>query len=153
MMNGRDLRELLTSDIHIKRIFKGVYSRDKLPRYRMKKPSLLIVNTDHSKGPGEHWICIFVGINNVIEYWDSFRLDIYHRDIYEFVSLNSKRYTYNNIVLQPLSSETCGLFCFYYAYKRSRGFNLRMILRDFRELRPFYNDNIVMNHLRRYSSF
>ena len=72
MMNGRDLRELLTSDIHIKRIFKGVYSRDKLPRYRMKKPSLLIVNTDHSKGPGEHWICIFVGINNVIEYWDSF---------------------------------------------------------------------------------
>ena len=152
-MNGRDLRELLISDVHIKRMFRGIYSRDKLPRYRMKKPSLLIVNTDISEGPGEHWLCIFIGVNNVIEYWDSFGLDIHHPEIYEFVSLNSKRYTFNNVVLQPITSKTCGLYCFYYAFKRCRGFNIRMILKDFRELRPFYNDHLVLNHLTSYNMF
>jgi len=142
-MKGYELERLFKSDVSINRIYGGMYPRDKLPQVVYKKPIIYIVNTDLSSGKGMHWVCIFIGVNDILEYWDSFGFDIRHREIKKFVTDNSKRYIYNNLVLQPVFSETCGYFCLFYARKKSRGLSMRLILRYFRALRPHYNDSLV----------
>ena len=142
-MLGHELQSLLLSDVKTKRIFGGIFPRDKLPKTIFKKPIIYIVNTDHSLGTGLHWVCIYVGVNHVIEYWDSFGFDIRHKEIYDFVHFNSIRYVYNNLVLQPLFSETCGYYCVFFAKYKSRGVSMRRILRHFRVERPHYNDFVV----------
>ena len=145
-MNGYELETLLLSNVKVKRMFGGIFPRDKLPITIAKKPVIYIVNTDHSRGHGIHWVCIFIGVNNVIEYWDSFGFDIRHKEIHDFVVLNSTRYVFNNLVLQPLFSDTCGYYCLFFAKYKSRGVSMRGILRHFRVERPYYNDFIVKRY-------
>jgi len=47
--------------------FDGVYSADML----LKKPRLLLVNSDAAHSPGRHWVCMCVE-NGHREYFDSF---------------------------------------------------------------------------------
>jgi len=51
--------------------FLGAFPKDKLPKTR--KPCGLIINTDSSNNPGEHWVAIYTD-NNCSEYFDSFGL-------------------------------------------------------------------------------
>ena len=73
-------------------------------------------------------MCVFIGINNIIEYWDSFGFDIRHKEIKQFVTSNSTRYVFNNLVLQPIFSETCGYYCLFFAKQKSRGVSMKAIL-------------------------
>ncbi len=53
--------------------FLGTFSRDFLPRkYIRKRPCALIVNTDESTKPFEHWISLFLIKSNKAKYFDSF---------------------------------------------------------------------------------
>ena len=147
-MRGEELFYFLTTEPRTRRIFAGVFSRDKLPKHRLRKrPLLFVVNTDHSDGPGEHWVCIYLDPFSGAEYFDSFGIPPYHREIITFLCKNSKRYVYNSVVLQGPFSQTCGHYCVYYARKKSLGHTIRQILRDFRILRPHYNDHRVISLL------
>ena len=107
-MRADDLQQLMLSDSTIQKIFGGIFPRDKLPDTLLKKPIIFIINTDHSRGNGIHWVCVYIGLNGVGEYWDSFGFDIRYKDILTFVNKHCIRYNYNNLVLQPTFSETCG---------------------------------------------
>ena len=145
-MRGEDIFYLLTTEPRIRRIFAGVFSRDRLPRQCPNvRPILFVVNTDRARGPGEHWVCIYLNPSGVGEYFDSYGFPPYHREIKTFLRKNSRRYVYNNVVLQEPFSQTCGYYCVYYAKKKSRGYSLRQILSHFRTLRPFFNDQYVIN--------
>jgi hypothetical protein len=62
---GRDL-DNVASQI-FKKKWKGVYSWDKLPL----EPGYYIVNLDHSRDPGSHWVAIGQTPGSVF-IWDSF---------------------------------------------------------------------------------
>ena len=51
--------------------FRGIYSRDGLPR-KIKK-ECRIINLDDTQGSGTHWVC-YRNIDSVVEYFDSFGL-------------------------------------------------------------------------------
>lgn len=145
-MKGYTLARMMKSDLRVKQLFRGIYSRDRLPKHVVLKPSIYIINTDHSRGAGLHWVCVYIGSNNIAEYWDSFGLDIQNYEIWKFINDNSSRYIYNDSVLQPVFSETCGYYCLYYAMKKSRGVSMQNITKHFRRLKPYYNDYIVTRH-------
>ena len=51
--------------------FRGIYSRDGLPKKIRKECG--IINLDDMTGPGTHWVC-YRNIDNVVEYFDPFGL-------------------------------------------------------------------------------
>ena len=54
--------------------FRGVFSRDNLPK-RIRKEECGIINLDDFSGPGTHWVCWRNGPDeDICEYFDSFGL-------------------------------------------------------------------------------
>ena len=94
--------------------FKGVFPCDQLP-YNLSLPLNIIVNTDPSYLPGEHWVCISINKNGFGQYFDSFGLYPIKEEIFKF--LEEKCYngwSYNQVTLQNINSNTCGNYCVLY---------------------------------------
>ena len=53
-----DILKEIDKDSYAKRYFIGVYPRNRLPAIK-SYPASLIVNTDPSGKPGEHWLAIY----------------------------------------------------------------------------------------------
>jgi len=52
--------------------FCGVFPSDKLPQQPLAKPSALVVNTDPSSKPGQHWVAFYFDVDNTGDFFDSF---------------------------------------------------------------------------------
>ena len=62
---------ILSQDPHVGPHFGGVYPRDRLPSGSTRRSFL--VKTDMSRiCPGEHWVCVHFGDDDVAEYFDSY---------------------------------------------------------------------------------
>lgn len=101
--------------------FRGVFSRDNLPR-QIHKRECGVVNLDDLDGPGTHWVC-YRNIGKNCEYFDSFGLDI-PTQIQSFLSTSGKTIIYPSDELQERSSVLCGYWCLYYLLERQKGVSL-----------------------------
>ena len=147
-MNTRDIVFLLKQDIYTRRTFQGVFPRDKLPRYVLKKPSAYVVNTDPAHRPGKHWVAIFFDGRGHATYFDSFGLPVMFRDIDVFIRNNSIRVEINDRWLQDPISATCGLYVVYFVFMKSRGASLSRLLAPFHPFRTTFNDRKVASIVR-----
>ena len=143
-MNNKEITTLLKSDPRARRVFKGVFPRDRLPttinNNNNNLPSAYIINTDRSSGPGEHWVCVWFDGHGRAEYFDSFGLPPTLVAIQNFISRNSYvRSNYNQRLCQSLVSSACGLYVLYYVLMKSRGASL------FRIQQPFHPHNLRTN--------
>ena len=68
-MNGQTILTYLDRDSFSKQIPKHFLYPD-TSIYVSKYPSLVIINTDSSKGPGEHWCSAYFDNETVCEYFD-----------------------------------------------------------------------------------
>ena len=59
--------------------FNGVFSRNNLPKL---KKGANVINLDHSKNTGTHWVVIFIKEHKVI-YFDSFGVEYIPKEIME----------------------------------------------------------------------
>src|SRR6266852_1018214 len=86
--------------------FIGTYARDILPKNQIKtKPCALIINTDESAKPGQHWISLFLSKDGVAEYFDSFGFSFIHDDILKFLKKNKiNKIIYNSKQLQSVTT-------------------------------------------------
>jgi len=108
----------IASALENTKLFRGVYSRDNLPK-RFKKPAAFIVNTDSQKEPGEHWVVIFVNKNNV-EYFDPLGFPPIGKHFFEFVRCHTKRaFLYNCKTIQNPASNKCGNYCIAFVKHKS----------------------------------
>ena len=107
------LHKILMADFCVRRLFRGVYARDRLPT-RLPFPSCLIVNTHSSREPGEHWLAVYYGINGVCEFFDSYGRSPATYRLYSYLQRTSRRVTWNRICFQPFDSNACGYYCFLY---------------------------------------
>ena len=85
--------------------FNGVYSRDDLPKL---KKGAYVINLDHSKNTGTHWVVIFVKEDEVI-YFDSFGVEHIPKEIME--RIKNKDIKTNIFRIQSYDSIMCGYFC------------------------------------------
>lgn len=143
-MNSKDISRVLGRDIHTRRVFRGVFPRDRLPRQvNTRRPSAFVINTDRSTGPGEHWVCVWFDGLGQAEYFDSFGLPPVHPAIENFMLKHSSAHVYNPRLLQDLTSSACGLYVLYYVLMKSRGASLFRTLRVFSPNRLWGNDRRV----------
>jgi hypothetical protein len=70
-MNTSDLTELLGTNEHTRRAFRGVYASDQLPS-SCHPLSLYVFNTAPSHDSGEHWVCVYFEQHGRAYYFDSF---------------------------------------------------------------------------------
>ena len=141
------MNELMLQDPKIKKIFKGVYPIDLIPK-SLEHPSLIVVNLDSSEKKGSHWIVLHHTSNHFIEHFDSIGRKP-KDDINDFLFQKKLTYIYNNKRLQSFYSKTCGLFCLFYSYYSSRNEGMVEILKRFGNS---YKENevIVINFYKEY---
>lgn len=109
--------------------FTGVFSSDTLPTH-LKKPALLVCNTDVERLPGEHWIAIYIGASGEGEFFDSFGREP-GQPFRDFMEKHSLKWTFNSTPLQNIRSSFCGHYCLFYCVYRRIGFNMNSIVRMF----------------------
>jgi hypothetical protein len=118
--------------------FKGTYPRDMLPTIN-RLPACLVINTDPSNEPGEHWVAVFIDRNGSGEYFDSFGIPPLHEEILEFLHYNCPQgWLCNNITFQSIYSETCGMYCVIYLSSKCKGMS-------FNEFTALFNHSCELN--------
>ena len=142
-MYTEELVELLKKNPFSRKIFCGVLPIDKLPMKKINKVCAFIVNTHESNLPSEHWFAIFVPKIGPIEYFDSYGLHPYHREINKFIKVNKRKFIYNNLKIQHNNSINCGKFALFYIYFRARGYSMKQYLKFFNKKQLQYNDKFL----------
>ena len=143
-MNNQEISALLMRDSRARRVFRGVFPRDKLPEYVNGDASAYIINTDHSRGSGEHWVAVWFDGQGRAEYFDSFGLPpSIHNSVLNFIKRNSVHYSYNQRLFQSLLSSACGLYVLYFVLMKSRGARLSRLQQVFDTFRLRANDERV----------
>jgi len=121
-MNSDEIRRFLSQRVTD---FDGVFSIDTLP----DRPRLLVCNTDPAHETGRHWIAIGVEDGRG-EFFDSFGRrpnEVFER----YLNRHCSSWIFNDKHLQSVVSKFCGHYCIYYCLLRSRGIDMRKIVRSF----------------------
>lgn len=118
--------------------FIGTFPCDKL-NFHLPKYHGIIVNTDKSNGPGEHWVAIYMGEYAI--YFDSFGLAPMQDEITEYLdTLSPHGWAHNTIAFQSMYQDTCGMHCIYFLICMLK-FN------SFNEYIELFNDNTHNNDI------
>lgn len=137
-MWGEEIQSVLNRDVYTQPLYRGVFSRDLIPRV-VKSPYCLVINTDLSTGRGIHWVAVY-GDEDNREFFDSFGFPpLYYKIGIECTTSNSK-------ILQCSNSQTCGHYCLYYLLFRCRGYPLSEIVSWFTS-DCMYNDILVSDFI------
>lgn len=125
--------------------FVGTFSRDNLPEIQ-KKPAALVVNTDDSSRPGEHWVAIFIPVKGPTEYFDSYGLPPLHPEMFDFLARNSPGgWIFSDVTLQSVDSSTCGHYCIFYLLSRCHEIPQKILFQLF-TTKPRLNDLLVRQY-------
>jgi hypothetical protein len=129
--------------------FVGTFARDEIP-YKVGLGSFLVVNTDSSEKPGEHWIALAVNKDGSGEYFDSYGLLPLHIEFADFLFRNCPNgWNYNKVPLQCLECITCGHYCVVYIKLRSRGYSYCDYISLFTK-NPNDNDKLIKFYLNKF---
>lgn len=151
-MNGNQLKTIALQDPYIRRTFKGIYARNKFLQLKVPNTtSSIIVNTQNSDGPGEHWIAIFIDQKRKRIIW----FDSYNKlpSYYGMQSwFRGKTIENKGREIQNIRSYFCGLYVLFFLYFINRGFTLRQILQKFSS-NTYRNDRIVASFFEKNFNF
>jgi hypothetical protein len=143
-MNTSQIENALgTIDNMVKHCFVGVFPCDKLSRLHIDKfLCAMVVNTDPSGQPGEHWVAFFVSSSSSIEYFDSFGMPPVNCDLFRFFQSFSIT-SFNDVRLQAIDSTVCGHYCIAFLARRVRGQSMSDIVSKFFIPEPGASDSLI----------
>jgi hypothetical protein len=122
--------------------FIGTYPKDLLPKIH-GLPIGIVINTDSSYEPGEHWVSVYIDRNGLGEYFDSFGLPPLHKEITDFMHNNCPQgWLYNTITFQSIYSQTCGNYCVLYLSSKFKGMRFNDFTAIFNHT-PNINDKLA----------
>lgn len=132
-LSSRDLENFIAKDENLLKKVHGIFPVDKI---HCDKPSgkFFIINTDPSYCEGKHWVSIYFPLNSLPEFFDSLGKSpsFYSNYILEFLIQNSAHgFVYNSKHIQKPFSSSCGLYCLYFIYFRSKNYSYENILKKF----------------------
>lgn len=130
-MNTYEIESIINCDKFSQNKWLGVFAFDKLPKIDIY-PSCLILNTDKSKDPGSHWLAIYFSKSRTAEFFDSFGQQPDYFELDEYLRENSNKIIYNDVTIQGLGSNYCGLYSILFLYLRNRGHNFSKIINFFK---------------------
>ena len=123
--------------------YLGTFPLDRLPDLPKKFPKSIIINTDKSNRPGDHWIAIVLTEKHAY-YFDSFGLGIVDQQIQQFLLPRYSSIIFNSLCIQHILSDKCGYYCIYFVqnvhnYKSYYKFLFHFMIDNLKQ-----NDCIVM---------
>ena len=143
-MNTIELINILNKDKFSRKLFCGVQPIDELKNFKFQKPCSLIINTDESSKPGEHWIALYITRNGNLEYFDSYGNKPFKKEIYHFIKKHRMNLIYNKKKIQSSLSTNCGKFCLLFVLLRTRGLSMKKIIRLFVN---YKNNDLLINNI------
>lgn len=135
-MDTINVCRIACGDKYIRKNFGGVFASDKLPSLKNNYVSF-IVNLDPISLPGSHWVAVYFKGESAF-FFDSYGKPPTGR-ILKFLIENSTHIFYNEIQYQDVNTVSCGYFCLYFLYKKSRNLNLS----DLKENNQSYNERFI----------
>ncbi len=147
-MNTIELIDILSKDKFSRKLFCGVLPIDELKNLKFRKPCSLIINTDESSKPGEHWIALFITRNGYLEYFDSYGNKPFKKEIFQFIKKHRMKLTYNKKKIQNSLSINCGKFSLLFLLLRARGLSMKKIIKLF--VNNKNNDLLINNIFSKY---
>ena len=107
------------ADNETKQAFLGVFPIDCLPSRKLVVhfPLLLIINTNASNLPGQHWKAVYISKQRHCEVFDSLALPVSLR-LEQWMNEFSKRWSISKLTIQNPLSPTCGAYVLYYVMCR-----------------------------------
>jgi hypothetical protein len=155
-MRGGTISFILSQDIYTRSLFDGFWFPD-LPAELTKIPALIILNTDNSTGPGEHWCAAYISESKHCEFFDPLGAPPENNLLnYSFIpqlSKYSNTIEHNIIPVQHITATTCGPHCLFFCFYRARGISLESILKRFYSSDTHSNDNSVSQFIHNLNKF
>ena len=118
--------------------YLGTFPLDRLPELPNKFPKSIIINTDQSNKPGDHWIAIILTEKHAY-YFDSFGLGIVDQQIRQFLLPRYSSIIFNSLCIQHILSDKCGYYCIYFVQ------NVHNYKSYYKFLSHFMIDNLKQN--------
>jgi hypothetical protein len=139
-MDSVGISTILQQDELTRPYFKGVFSADNVLQFKPSYASAIVVNTDPSSEPGQHWVAIFIDKHGVGNFFDSYgnKPEYYHSAWNLWLSKWTKHWMYNSRVVQPDNSVHCGVHCLFFIHHRCQGMSFPKVVK-------LYTDNKVWN--------
>ena len=126
--------------------FMGCFGTNNLPRTIPQFPCSLIINTDPTTKPGDHWLGLVLTKKKSF-YFDSFGLGILNIHIINFLKRYYKKVTINNECIQHIDSDKCGLYCIAFIKNVSSKISYENFISNFNFVHLRNNDKIVLSLL------
>jgi len=138
-LTNLDISKMLKDVPH----FRGVYTRDMLPK-RILKRECGVINTDTISGIGKHWVCYYNDPKSqYIEFLDSFGL-LPAKEILTYLKTSGKDIHYSSSQLQANDSIKCGYYCVYFIKERNKGRSMYDIIYKFKQEPTEFNEMKVL---------
>ena len=133
-MNTQQLVQVLQTDRATKPYFQGVFPSDQLPLSISHYPAAVVANVDPKGQPGSHWCAFYFTKDRKGEFFDSYGLQPkdYTFAFQDFLTQNSRTWTYNKKHLQSIDSNVCGHYCLYFLIHRCRNLTMKHIVARFK---------------------
>ena len=121
-MNTEELLQVMKSDAFTSKYNCYVLPLDHFLQRSFTKSSLVVFNYDNSNESGSHWVAVFIGNNQNVEYFDSYAYPPLNHSLAQKMKILShdKEIVYNKTCFQGNSS-ACGQYCLVYFLLRTRG--------------------------------
>jgi len=143
-MDSIQIAQVLQSCTETRTVFAGVFAANRLPRAVMRRPTVLVVNSQTDSFPGSHWSCFYLPMYETgVEYFDSLGAAPTLHYFLRFINRNGGLLRYSHKALQFPASDVCGEYCCVFALERTAGVTLRHFLAQF-ERRKLKNDRLVL---------
>jgi Adenovirus endoprotease len=139
-MDAISLNLAVKNHLTTRQYFTGTFPWDIAPPIT-NYPASMILNTDPHNKPGQHWVSLYFDKSKHCSYFDSFGL-LPSENIENYIKKFSVSFDCNSKMLQSFCTTTCGQFCLYFLYWRSRGRSMNAIVG---KLNGPYIDELVCN--------
>ena len=146
-MNGTVLIKILKQNKNTRNIFQG-FSTPDVPLPNIKKfPALIILNSDTSTGPGEHWCVIYIKNKNICEFFDPYGISPNYYNFTKQLLKISNSIIFNTYPIQGIAP-TCGHHCVLFSIYRCKGYSAKFILNNLYDKNNLQsNDMLAYNYI------
>lgn len=141
MLTNLQIENYLFHDKH----FLGCFPCDNLPPFPRHFPKTLIVNTDYSSEPGDHWVGLVLTTRSCF-YFDSYGIGILQYNILKYIKDYYSSYIYSIKEIQDLQSEKCGEFSMAFVLYVKSVHDYKLFL-DIFDGEKFLNNDIILSQI------
>jgi hypothetical protein len=127
--------------------FIGVFPLDAIPA-KLKSSTCVIINSDPSHLPGEHWLAVTVDKDGHCCFFDSFAKPaaFYGKRFEKLLSGTDKDYWRSKVTVQQATSNVCGFHVVYFTAQWLRSIDCNRIMDSYHSS-PKVNDQMVVDYL------